>query len=375
MINVNKHIFRVLYAAAVVFSAAVAASCAKEKPQVETGDPYAFSFEVSASDGVVGFSGLRTSPVFDIIITGGEDVDYSLSFSVDGVKNAEGIRNVWLNTKKSIPFELTEASAAIGEHVIEGTVGRSDGNGSTKSFEVKYRMNCEQVTDITSLELKSVIYGDGTFETEMEEGVIRVPAADSGLAIIKVYPEDASLAKISSDNILKLYTDKAVVKKGEVQMPYRTLKPGTGKIYADWGGGVYEKAVRSIQFPTVGLNLDIVKTGPELNLMIRLSDYTNVSKVDIHGLVDYSTWSELSTNVSVANDGQWHKVASLAKLASSGVGIFRLALRIDGAFVRIDSATENAGIKVNWTLMGDLDGLWADNPDTFYFNEFATVTE
>ena len=364
-----KHIASILFLTGLVLS------CAKPAPQPAPVDEYAFSVKCESAPGIVTVSGVKTAPIVSIRVTEGEDIDYTAIFSVDGGVTEFTQHNIWVGRDRTLNFTLVDGAGDYGEHKIAGRVFRADGNGVDVPFEVTYRMNTERVLDITSLELISSYYGYGTFETAMEDGIIRVPAADTGIACIKVYPEDASIAKLSSDNVLKLYTDKAVVKNGVVEIPYRTLKPGTGKVCADWGGGVYEKAVRSIQFPTVGLNLDIVKTGPELNLMVRLSDYTNVSKVDIHGLVDCSTWSELSTNVSVANDGQWHKVASLAKLASSGVGIFHLALRINGAFVRIDSATENAGIKVDWTLIGDLDGLWADNPDTFYFNEFATVTE
>lgn len=369
-----KHIASILFLTGLVLS------CAKPAPQPAPVDEYAFSVECKSVPGIVTVSGVKTAPIVSIRVTEGEDIDYSAVFSVDGGVTEFTQHNIWVGRDRTLNFTLADGAGDYGEHKIAGRVFRTDGNGVDVPFEVKYRMNTERVMDISSLELKSLIYGDGTFETQMQDGIIRVPAADTGIAYIKIYPEDASMAKLSSDNVLKLYTDKAVVRNGVVEIPYRTLKPGTGKVCADWGGGVFEREIQSVQFPTAGMELkaeylnDI--NGERINVYARLSDYTNIPELSILGVYDASNWHLLSEseNFSVPKDGSWHGIATLDDYMNIRIDFL---LEFRNTFVRIESADDKAGeFNLAWIKWKDLDSVWiADSPSLSYFNQFATVTE
>lgn len=368
-----KHIASILFLTGLVLS------CAKPASQPAPVDEYAFSVKCESVPGIVTVSGVKTAPIVSIRVTEGEDIDYTAIFSVDGGVTEFTQHNIWVGRDRTLNFTLADGAGDYGEHKIVGRVFRTDGNGIDVPFEVKYRMNTERVLDITSLELISSYYGYGTFETAMEDGIIRVPAADTGIACIKIYPEDASIAKLSSDNVLKLYTDKAVVRNGVVEIPYRTLKPGTGKVYADWGGGVYEKAVRSIQFPTVGLDLKgeyagEVSSDGTIELYARLADYTNVPSVTVNEVIDaYNGTPYNDSKTTLPRDSSWHIIGAVVGYAVRPECY--IALNLGACFVRIESTQEPGKRVYDWMVWGDLDGVWADNPDTSYFNEFATVTE
>lgn len=268
-------------------------SCAKPKVEEPVSDPYAFTFSVSAKDGVASDSGVDTAPSVRVVITGGEDVDYEVSFSVDGRIRQEHVANAWLNKARELPIGTFEEYSALGEHTVSGTVQRSDGNGEQLQFSASYTMYGLDVTDIQVVEAKSFSlkdYGVDEWSIVAQRGKVTLPAKDTGKVFLKISPEEANVKFVCLEGgDMRLHFEQAErLEGGIVSVPYalNIEKSGKTAVTADSGRGVKEFTISTEYLPTVGLRWDYVPE--EYSMYAEFSEYTNVVKLRFDAMYSLS---------------------------------------------------------------------------------------
>lgn len=222
----------------------VLCSCAKENVKKSFQDPYAFTFDVSASDGAIGITALKESPEVRLLMTSGEDVDYKVSYSFNGEQFEQ--THVWLGKTRVLSFA---AENKTGEYILNGVVSREDGKGESKGFSVSFRIAGVAVQDI-----KDIVFTSGTFDglsCTAIDGRAQMPALDRGRLSMMFVPAESNTGDISFTGSIIVDPDSIVRKAdGTVEADYESAASGSFEIKCDWGDS-FSKSVAVDWYPTV----------------------------------------------------------------------------------------------------------------------------